>query len=156
MQSVHAFMGILPKSHMVDHCFQCQMRILFSSEGLCQLILWVSAGLDKFTLPPGTFVTEIAGEYASSAEQVAKNISGNCTAFVQLNHANHYGICDFNPSNPHQVSAPDWPECQNGHDHCCFKSAARSKPVRQTAVQRGHDTCLCFWQWTRLQSTRSA
>lgn len=55
-------------------------------------------------LPPGTFALEIAGQYKGANESaVFKNFTSDCKTIVQLDKANHYGLCNYNPSSEHQV-----------------------------------------------------
>ena len=56
-----------------------------------------SAGGD-ITLPQGTWVLYLAGQFNTNVSNRYDATFGSCSTFVQFNKMNHFGINNFNPN----------------------------------------------------------
>lgn len=59
-------------------------------------------------VPDSTFLTYMAGQYATAPEEEYHKTKGECVHYVGLKAGNHYAIVDWNPGTaPHQVGNPE-------------------------------------------------
>ena len=61
------------------------------------------------------FLSYMAGQYNTKAEEKFKDTKGKCIQYVELAKGNHYAITDWNPDTapyqvrqPFQASEPHW------------------------------------------------